>query len=120
MKEMITAISSLFILSIFVLQFAVNQNLAVKTAISGAECYRLAEEAGGDGKNYEETVKCRMADIWQCDKDEVFALTTGMADGGGMSYRVSLPVKNVIACGQLLGLPEKENIWIYETEGIVG
>ena len=70
MKEMITAISSLFILSIFVLQFAVNQNLAVKTAISGAECYRLAEEAGGDGKNYEETVKCRMADIWQCDKDE--------------------------------------------------
>ena len=34
MKEMITAISSLFILSIFVLQFAVNQNLAVKTAIS--------------------------------------------------------------------------------------
>ena len=61
-----------------------------------------------------------MADIWQCDKDEVFALTTGMADGGGMSYRVSLPVKNVIASGQLLGLPEKENIWIYETEGIVG
>ena len=51
MKEMITAIGSLFILSIFVLQFAVNQNLAVKTAISGAECYRLAEEAGGDGKN---------------------------------------------------------------------
>ena len=52
-----------------------------------------------------------MSGLWGCNISEVDVTI----DETG--YEVSLPVKNVIACGAFLGIPEEQNMTEYRTSG---
>lgn len=120
MKDLVTAIGSLFILMVFVMQFSANQSLAAKAVLSDAECRKevsYLDAKGGSTEEYADGIKMRMAAIWQCDKDDIKVSISRDMDEGKPSYAVSVPVRGFIACGELLGIPDDENIWIYETAG---
>lgn len=112
MKELITAAASLMILMVFVLQFAADQSFAVKSAAAEAICRRVAgETAAGDEDKMAKELRKEISGLWGCNISEVDVAIDEIG------YEVSLPVKNVIACGAFLGIPEEQNMTEYRTSG---
>lgn len=110
MKDLITSVGSVMILMIFVLQFAVNQNVAVKFAISDLILESYEESFVVDkAENTAENIKSDISSVLNCPKEEVIV----KQEENGV-YIVSAPVKDIIACGELLGIKGEDNKTIYK------
>lgn len=111
MKDLITTIAAISIMMIFVLQFAVNQALISRIAASdrAVSDYRLTlqREEGRAGEALAENI----SRILGCEKSEV-----QVTEKEG-TYEVRAPIKNVIACGRMLGISQDENKADYVAKG---
>ena len=110
LKELITSIGSITILMIFILQFASNQALVSKFAFSDVIVEKYADGlAAENSEEAQRELKRNLTSVLGCSNAEV-RLETG-ADG---TYTVSAPVRDVIACGKLLGISDEDNKVIYK------
>lgn len=114
MKDLITTIAAISIMMIFILQFSVNQALISRIAASdrAVNDYKLtlqdkgdkADKAGDDlAENISRILGCEKSEVKVIEKEE--------------SYEVRAPIKNVIACGSLLGISQDENRCDYVVKG---
>lgn len=114
MKDLITTIAAISILMVFVLQFSANQILITRV---------LAADQISDSyetmRNKEDTdVSCneiiaKLAGVFDCRTDEVTIVDDGK------SYHIKAPIKNIIACGKILGITDEENKAYYHFKGEV-
>lgn len=110
LKDLITSIGSITILMIFILQFASNQTLVSKFAFSDVIVEKYADGlAAENSEEAQRELKRNLTSVLGCSNAEV-NLETG-ADG---TYTVSAPVRDVIACGKLLGISDEDNKVIYK------
>lgn len=110
MKDLITSIGSITILMIFILQFASNQALVSKFAFSDVIVEKYADGLGAENsEEAQRELKRNLTSVLVCSNAEV-RLEAG-ADG---TYTVSAPVRDVIACGKLLGISDEDNKVIYK------
>lgn len=110
LKDLITSIGSITILMIFILQFASNQALVSKFAFSDVIVEKYADGlAAENSEEAQRELKRSLTSVLGCSNAEV-RLETG-ADG---TYTVSAPVRDVIACGKLLGISDEDNKVIYK------
>ncbi len=106
MKDLITCMGSLMILMVFVMQFASNQVMITKFAASD---YIVEEYEKNiyEGIENQDDLKKRLSSIFECDEEEIYI------NKGEKYYNVSAPVRGIIACGSLLGIPDDENMAVY-------
>lgn len=110
LKDLIASIGSITILMIFILQFASNQALVSKFAFSDVIVEKYADSlAAENSEEAQRELKRNLTSVLGCSNAEV-RLETG-ADG---TYTVSAPVRDVIACGKLLGISDEDNKVIYK------
>lgn len=119
MKDLITTISSIMILSVFVMQFCSNQVLATKILMADAVIDNIKIEAGEDnmeatGSSGFEKQKIQLASCFDCSPSDV--LITENQD----KVAFTIPIKNVIACGEFLGIDEESNRCTYTREVLAG
>ena len=127
MKDLITAVASILILMIFILQFAGNQvtharifqsEMAVETFLD------VMKAEGGITNSNERCVKERLAEICGCNEEEILirGQRAGMSPGKKgtlLEYSVSFPLKNLIVLGSALGISGSENMVQMEEKGWV-
>ena len=126
MKDLITAIASILILMIFIMQFAGNQ--AVQTRIFQAdlavESFRdaLKENGGMSEENYQ-AVRQSLAEICGCQEEDVLVESSGTdtpaARGDCIYYSVQFPLKDMIVMGDFLGITADENLILFHQKGWV-
>lgn len=109
MKDLITSIGSIIILMVFVLQFAANQTMISRFAFADfiLKYYADKEEYESSPELFE-ALKADVSTVFHCRKDDVSVEKE--TDG---IYYVSVPVNDVIACGDLLGISEEDNKTVY-------
>lgn len=118
MKDFITAIASLLILMMFLLQFTANQTTYTK--IMGAEHsikeFRLfCEEKGSINGEDILRLKDNISRILCCSPSEISVKVT---ETGG-EYIVDMPVYGIIGPAKLIGLSPEENVKVHTSSGII-
>ncbi|MBQ9960328.1 MAG: hypothetical protein IJP00_00305 [Firmicutes bacterium] len=109
MKDLITTIAAVVLLMIFVMQFANNQMIfsritAADKAIDNFQCI-AGDNWRQDSKK--EELKLLISECLDCDA----SLVEIEEDGEKMS--ISAPVKNVVACNEILGIDDDKSVFIY-------
>ena len=130
MKDFITAIASVIILMMFLMQFTANQ--LTFTKIMGAEYavreLRLISENQGIIKSESiALMKEKIAAILNCSAEEVAVSLDGAAvdiENTGeqpvsCSLKVQMPVFGIIGPAGILGLTPEENVRTHISEGII-
>ena len=110
MKDLITAVASILLLMIFVLQFAGNQVTHLRVFQSGlaVESFRDMLKAEGTASAVnKEHLQQELADICGCSPENISVMTR--EDGEGISYEISFPLQNLIVMGPVLGISSEEN-----------
>ncbi len=118
MKDLITAIGSILILMMFLMQFAANQ--ITYTRIMGAEHsikeFRLLSEERGSISNDDiSELKGKLSEVLRCQTSEI---SVEVAESGG-DYSVTMPIYGVIGPAGIMGLSEKENMRLHKSSGII-
>lgn len=115
MKDLITTIASLSVLMVFVLQFSANQMvitriLAADQISDSYDMIRAQEdfEASNTGE-----IISKLAGVFNCETEEV------KISDDGKSYHIKAPIRNIIACGEFLGISDEENKAYYHFKGEV-
>ena len=125
MKDLITAVASILLLMIFILQFAGNQvtharmfqsDMVIETFLD-----TMKAEGGISGSN-ERLIKERLAEICGCSEGEIRIegrkVGTALGNKGTlMEYSVSFPLKNLIVLGSVLGIHAEDNTIQIEQKG---
>ena len=110
MKDLITTIGSMALLLVFVFQFAANQSNISKFVIADSLLESVEQSAGiGESADIPHEVKEKLSEVFHCGVEEIYVENKGE----GM-YMVNVPVKNIIACGELLGISDEENKAVYK------
>ena len=118
MKDFITAIASLLILMMFLLQFTANQTTYTK--IMGAEHsikeFRLLSEEKGS-INGEDILRLKdnISRILCCSPSEISVKVT---ETGG-EYIVDMPVYGIIGPAEMIGLSPEENVKMHTSRGVI-
>ncbi len=110
MKDLITTIASIFMLTIFILQFAGNQMTHVRVFRSGlaVESFRDAVKSDGDADAADvQHLRQSLAEICGCSTEEIAA--EAKKSGQLVHYEVSFPLQNLIVMGSALGIAPEEN-----------
>lgn len=126
MKDLITAVASLMLLLIFVLQFAGSQNIHTRMFRADMAIESFRDTAGLQGYVSEENSSLLsdcLARICGCSSAEITVETDGSTgpqpEGTLLYYRVVYPLKDLVAAPEMLGIsPEQNQIW-EEDEGWV-
>lgn len=118
MKELITAIASVLILMMFLMQFAANQTTYTK--VMGAEHavrnFRMENESEPDiAEQSVRNLRSQIASALACEEAEILV----QVDRDG-NYRVEAPVKGLIGPAAMLGISEDENRFLFTAEGSIG
>ena len=126
MKDLITAVASVLLLMIFVLQFAGNQVTHVRVFQSGLAVESFRDALREDGKATEASIghlRQELARLCGCSPEEI---SVEVQDSGGqqtggreISYEVSFPLENLIVMGSALGIPPEENRAVLTEKGWV-
>lgn len=127
MKNLITAVASLMLLLIFVLQFAGNQNLHTRMFRADMAIENFRDTAGLQGYISNENrslLSGNLAEICGCSPEEI--LVEGedsvhpLPEGTLLHYRIGYPLKNLIAAAAMLGISAEENrVWMEEEGWVV-
>ena len=109
MKDLITTIGAIMILMVFVMQFCSNQVLATRILVADyiIDDY---ESINIEDSNSVETKKKELAECFACQPNEI------VFRKNEDKITIEMPIKNVIACGDFLGISEAENKSIYTRE----
>lgn len=125
MKDLITSVASLLLLSIFILQFSGNQVLHNRMfrADMAVESFRDAARVQGyiSQENTDLLVDA-LSKICGCSASEITVDSwddSGNSIGELIHYRIRYPLKNLVAAGGMLGIAEDENRAWFEEEGWV-
>lgn len=126
MKDLITAVASLMLLLIFVLQFAGSQNIHTRMFRADMAIESFRDTAGLQGYVSEENssfLSGCLARICGCSSAEITVETDGSTgpqpEGTLLHYRVVYPLKDLVAAPEMLGIsPEQNQVW-EEEEGWV-
>lgn len=108
MKDLITTIASIMILMIFVMQFCSNHLIISRVLMADALVDKLENDISVLDDYKEVKYIDSFAKCFNCTSNEVH-LTE---DEEGIL--VQAPIKNIIACGQFLGITEEENQSIFK------
>ena len=127
MKDLITAIASIFLLMIFVMQFAAAQGThhqMLQADMAVASFRDSLKEEGGVSTGNRNALCRSLAEICRCSEDEILVeeivrTTVPERKGKLIYYRVGYPLKHLIAAATALGITEDENQVYYEQEGWV-
>ncbi len=106
MKDLITTIGAILILSIFILQFCSNQIIASKILMADS----IVDGIGSFDNTNQEVTKAQLADCFDCDTKEI------TIDKKKDRLTIKVPIHNVIACGEFLGISGEENKGVYVRE----
>ena len=126
MKDLITAVASLMLLLLFVLQFAGNQNLHTRMFRADMAIENFRDAAGLQGYISDENrslLSESLAGICGCSPEEILVEAEDSRqpkpEGTMLHYRVGYPLKDLVAAAAMLGiLPEENRVWM-EDEGWV-
>lgn len=111
MKDLITTIGAMIILMVFMMQFCLNQIIASRVLIAD----KIVDEIGKckvDEMSLSriEDYKVRLSNYFKCDSSEVIIhVDDDSAD-------LQIPIKEVIACGDFLGISDVQNKATYKRE----
>lgn len=124
MKDLITTVASLFLLMIFVLQFAGNQivqNQLFRADMAIENFRDSAKEQGCVSSENRELLARTLSRICGCDMDQVQVSGTGdpVERGGLIYYQVEFPVENLVPAGKALGIASEENMAWFTDDGWV-
>ena len=118
MKDLITGLASILLLTVFLLQFVVSQT--VYTRIMGTEYaakqFRIDMEESGEEEmkeSYVRKLKENAAFAAGCDAAEVSVQVTEN------EYEMSVPIRNIIGAAEFLGISPEENQLVHHTKGII-
>lgn len=118
MKNLITTMASMLILMIFLLQFINNQVLHynIMNMDRTVNCYKeIVKQEGYLSNLRTEELKSYISKYAGCDKSEI--LISKKEDiktrGNVINFTVKVPIKNLIAANELLGIGDEENTGIY-------
>ena len=109
MKDLITTMAALTILMVFVMQFAANQVLGSRILASDKvvqNYHNLLLEEKGKAQEYKDSLKHDIALCLGCESSEVKVTETGQET---VKVSIEAPLRQVIACGELLGITPEEN-----------
>ncbi len=108
MKDLITAVASLMLLLIFVLQFAGNQNLHTRMFRADMAIENFRDTAGLQGYISDEILV------------EAEDSRQPKPEGTLLHYRIGYPLKKLIAAAAMLGISAEENrVWMEEDGWVV-
>ena len=112
MKDLITTVAAITILMVFVMQFSANQVIMgrILAADKIIDKYVL-ESQGYTDEQQKDHLTMKLSETMNCRKSEVI-----IREEGG-EYRVSAPLKNIVACSRFLGISEGENRAVYSVGG---
>lgn len=126
MKDLITAVASLMLLLLFVLQFAGNQNLHTRMFRADLAIENFRNTASLQGYISDENrslLSGSLAGICGCSPEEILVETESdlqpRPEGTLLHYRIGYPLKDLVAAAAMLGIsPEENRVWM-EDEGWV-
>lgn len=110
MKNLITIIGSMMIMSIFLMQFAASEKTYVKEKISEIIVYKnmtSMEKA--------DEVKTMLAQSLQCSKDMIEMEID--EETGNYSFKV--PIYGIIGAEKIFGITKEKNYKYFKIEGIL-
>ena len=121
MKNLITTIASMIIMMIFLLQFINNQVLhnKIMNIDRSINCFKeIAKQEGYLSDIREDELKCMISKYADCDKSEikVIADKSKKVRGEIIDLKLEIPIKNLIAANEILGIDEQNNSGIYYCE----
>ncbi|MCI8608533.1 MAG: hypothetical protein HFE73_02720 [Firmicutes bacterium] len=124
MKNLITAMASLLLLSIFVVQFAGNQVIHTRLfrADMAVESFRdMAKEQGCITAENETYLKERLTRILDCRAEQIWIEGTREQRPKGeiLFYKVKFPLEHIVMANRILGIEDEENMAWFEDEGWV-
>ncbi|MGN1412693.1 MAG: hypothetical protein ACI4WY_00450 [Anaerovoracaceae bacterium] len=126
MKDLITAVASLMLLLIFVLQFAGNQNLHTRMFRADMAIENFRDVVGMQGYISDENrglLSESLAGICGCSPEEILVEAEDSRqpkpEGTLVHYRVGYPLKDLVAAASMLGISPEENCVWMEDEGWV-
>lgn len=109
MKDLITTIGAIMILMVFVMQFCSNQVLATRILVADYIIDDYESINVEDSSSFE-TKRKELAECFACQPNEI------VFHKNEDKITIEMPIKNVIACGDFLGISEVENKSIYTRE----
>ena len=101
MKDLITAIGSIMILMVFVMQFCSNQVLASRILMADAIIDNISEA---------EQCKSKLAECFDCNPSDI------IMEKNNDKMILKMPINNVVAAGEFLGISDEANRSIYTRE----
>lgn len=115
MKDLITSIGAIMILMIFVMQFCANQVLQTKVLYADSVVDKMNRDCLESGKvAFEqagmETYKKELSSCFDCQPSDI-KITRNSG-----KITLTVPMKEVIVCGEFLGIPKDENVSTYKRE----
>lgn len=114
MKDLITTVAAITILMVFVMQFSANQVIMgrILAADKAVDKYvSILESQGYTDEQQKDHLMMKLSETMNCRKSEVI-----IREEGG-EYRISAPLKNIVACSRFLGISEGENRATYSVGG---
>lgn len=126
MKDFITTIASIFILMLFVMQFAAemgNSNRILQADMAVDSFRKMLKTEGYLSKENEEKTKATLAEICDCNARDVYIdrkqeKVPAMA-GTLIDYEIRCPINSVIAAAGSLGIDEDDNHIYFKQRGWV-
>ena len=127
MKDLITAVASLLLLMIFVMQFAVNQGTQhqILQADMAVSVFRdTAKEQGYISRENSAALRGMLAEICRCGEEEIIiernvSREVPQKRGTLLYYQIRYPVKSLIAMAASLGIRDEDNRIYMEQKGWV-
>ena len=127
MKDLITAVASLLLLMIFVMQFAVNQGTQhrILQADMAVSVFRdTVKEQGYISRENSAALRGMLAEICRCGEEEIIiernvSREVPQKRGTLLYYQIRYPVKSLIAMAASLGIRDEDNRSYMEQKGWV-
>ena len=127
MKDLITAVASLLLLMIFVMQFAVNQGTQhrILQADMAVSVFRdTVKEQGYISRENSAALRGMLAEICRCGEEEIIIERNASREvpqkrGTLLYYQIRYPVKSLIAMAASLGIRDEDNGIYMEQKGWV-
>lgn len=127
MKDLITAVASLLLLMIFVMQFAVNQGTQhrILQADMAVSVFRdTVKEQGYISRENSAALRGMLAEICRCGEEEIIiernvSREVPQKRGTLLYYQIRYPVKSLIAMAASLGIRDEDNRIYMEQKGWV-
>lgn len=131
MKDLITAVASIMLLMVFLLQFSAGQVLHHRMFLAdmSVETFRdMAKAEGCISSGNAVRLEEELGRILGCEEEEITVTggtgpsgtgSTVVTEGGLIYYRITYPLANLVAAAEFLGISQEENRAWMEEEGWV-